>query len=60
MPSAATTQEDVPQYFKLDPDFIKQLDSISADIPKLKLPEFDVDFLTTEITVPSIEKIRTK
>lgn len=60
VPSNAVIEEDIPQHFKLDPDFIKQLDSISADVPKLKLPEFDLGFLTSEITVPSIEKIKTK
>lgn len=60
MPGSAVVQETLPEYFKLDPDFMRQLDNISANVEKLKLQEFDTGFLYEKLAVPSVENFKSK
>lgn len=50
---AATNTKDE---FILDPDFIKYLDSMDCKVPKLELPHINLDFLSHEVSIPSLEK----
>lgn len=60
LPNSAVVEEKEAEYFKLDPAFVKQLDDINSKVKELKLNEFDLDFLSEKVTVPSVEKIKSK
>lgn len=47
-------QEKAADDFKLDPDLMLQLDNISANVNKLQLKEFNLDFLQEKLTMPSV------
>lgn len=44
----------------LDPELMKELDSVTYNVPKPNLLTFDLDFLNEEIVVPSIADAKAK
>ncbi|XP_017785300.1 PREDICTED: cytoskeleton-associated protein 5 [Nicrophorus vespilloides] len=51
---------ELPGPYRLDPDHIKELDSLSYKLPELKLQKFDLGFLNEPIKMPTIEDARAK
>lgn len=58
--SAPTSEREIPEYFRLDPELMKYLDSIDASVPKIQLQEFDLNFLQEEVVIPSIDDARAR
>ncbi|KAL3267282.1 hypothetical protein HHI36_011413 [Cryptolaemus montrouzieri] len=53
-PQIALKPKEVDGPFKLDPEFMRELDKIKIEIPKVELMEFDLSFLNEEIKAPSM------
>lgn len=52
--------ERAPDVFHLDRDVMDRLDSISANLPKVDLNEFNMDFLNEKVTMPTRADVKAK